>query len=330
MEKTIKARIQHKHDIEANWLKATNFIPLDSEIIVYDPDENYDYPRIKIGDGETNVNILPFINKDYAKISDIPTKPSDIGAQPAGNYLTSVPSEYVTENELNDKGYLTSYTETDPTVPAWAKQPTKPTYTAAEVGAIPQDNLQETINEALAQAKASGEFDGADGQPGENGADGYSPTANVTQNDNGATITITDKNGTTTATVRNGKDGADGNPGKDGTSATHSWNGTALTITSASGTSSADLKGEKGEKGDTGATGLQGPQGPKGEPGEKGDPGEQGPQGPQGEQGIQGPQGPAGPPGEKGEQGIQGEKGEQGEQGPASTTRSIRIFLGIK
>ena len=27
--------------------------------------------------------------------------------------------------------------ETDPTVPAWAKQPTKPTYTAAEVGALP-------------------------------------------------------------------------------------------------------------------------------------------------------------------------------------------------
>lgn len=32
---------------------------------------------------------------------------------------------------------LQSYTETDPTVPAWAKETTKPTYTAAEVGAIP-------------------------------------------------------------------------------------------------------------------------------------------------------------------------------------------------
>lgn len=30
-------------------------------------------------------------------------------------------------------------TETDPTVPAWAKQPTKPTYTAAEVGAVAAD-----------------------------------------------------------------------------------------------------------------------------------------------------------------------------------------------
>jgi len=32
---------------------------------------------------------------------------------------------------------LQSYTETDPTVPSWAKQPAKPTYTAAEVGALP-------------------------------------------------------------------------------------------------------------------------------------------------------------------------------------------------
>ena len=32
---------------------------------------------------------------------------------------------------------LTSFTETDPTVPSWAKQSSKPTYTAAEVGALP-------------------------------------------------------------------------------------------------------------------------------------------------------------------------------------------------
>lgn len=35
----------------------------------------------------------------------------------------------------NDKGYITSYTETDPTVPAWAKASSKPTYSASEVGA---------------------------------------------------------------------------------------------------------------------------------------------------------------------------------------------------
>ena len=59
--------------------------------------------------------------------------------------------------------------ETDPTVPEWAKAETKPTYSAAEVGAIAQPDLQAATNAALAQAKASGEFDGA---PGEKGADG--------------------------------------------------------------------------------------------------------------------------------------------------------------
>ena len=33
---------------------------------------------------------------------------TDLGIQPAGTYLTSVPSEYITETELDDKGYITS------------------------------------------------------------------------------------------------------------------------------------------------------------------------------------------------------------------------------
>ena len=40
-----------------------------------------------------------------------------------------------------------------------------------------------------------------------------------------------------------------GDRGDDGIDVTHSWNGTVLTITSASGTSSANLKGEKGDPG---------------------------------------------------------------------------------
>lgn len=45
---------------------------------------------------------------------------------------------------------------------------------------------------------------GAAGQNGTDGADGFSPTATVTQNTGSATISITDKNGTTTATVYDG------------------------------------------------------------------------------------------------------------------------------
>lgn len=61
-EKILNSRMVQKHDIEANWLKATNFTPLQGELIVYDIDENYNYERIKMGDGVTNVNELPFIS----------------------------------------------------------------------------------------------------------------------------------------------------------------------------------------------------------------------------------------------------------------------------
>ena len=60
VEKNMNARIQHKHDIEANWEKAVNFIPKQGEIIIYDIDENYDYERFKIGDGINFVNNLQF------------------------------------------------------------------------------------------------------------------------------------------------------------------------------------------------------------------------------------------------------------------------------
>ena len=51
---------------------------------------------------------------------------------------------------------------------------------------------------------------------------------------------------------------ADQSIGNKGTSITHSWDGTTLIVTSASGTSSANLKGEKGDKGDKGDTGPTG------------------------------------------------------------------------
>lgn len=104
--------------------------------------------------------------------------------------------------------------ETDPTVPAWAKQPTKPTYTAAEVGAISQDDLQEATNEALAQAKASGEFDGADGQDGQDGAPGKDGTS-ATHSWNGTVLTITSASGTSSSDLK-GEKGDKGDTGSTG------------------------------------------------------------------------------------------------------------------
>ncbi len=72
-------------------------------------------------------------------------------------------ADYIAQNPIE---------ETDPTVPAWAKQPEKPAYTADEVGALSAEALPEAINTALAQAKESGAFDGPQGEPGIEGAPG--------------------------------------------------------------------------------------------------------------------------------------------------------------
>ena len=168
------------------------------------------------------------------------------------------------------------------------------------------DELTNAVNTALAQAKASGEFDGAngkDGAQGEKGADGITPS--IGDNGNwylGATDT--------------------GKPSRGEKGDT----------------------GEKGEKGDTGATGLQGPKGDKGDAftysdftdeqlaalkGEKGDTGAQGPKGdtgdigPQGPKGEKGDTGPRGPQGEQGPQGDTGPKGDTGPAGAAGTNATI-------
>ena len=67
-EKTIKSRIIHKHDTEENWDKATNFIPKNGELIIYDKDATHAYKRIKIGDGVTNVKLLGFLDDNVNSI----------------------------------------------------------------------------------------------------------------------------------------------------------------------------------------------------------------------------------------------------------------------
>lgn len=60
----------------------------------------------------------------------------DVGALPDN---TVIPSK--TSDLTNDSGFITGYTETDPTVPAWAKASSKPSYTAQEVGALPNTTV---------------------------------------------------------------------------------------------------------------------------------------------------------------------------------------------
>lgn len=67
------------------------------------------------------------------------TKNSGTYSKPSGGIpKTDLTSDVQTSLGKADTA-LQSYTETDPTVPAWAKAANKPTYTASEVGALPED-----------------------------------------------------------------------------------------------------------------------------------------------------------------------------------------------
>ena len=85
------------------------------------------------------------------------------------DYLESIQDPDAIKNAVND------YLEQNPVeapVQSVNGQTGEVELTAKDVGAISQDDLQEATNKVLAQAKESGEFDGADGAPGPQGPHG--------------------------------------------------------------------------------------------------------------------------------------------------------------
>ena len=83
----VKTRIIQKHDSSANWAKATTFVPLKGEIIIYD-----DLGKIKIGDGAAKVNDLPFANADavkQVKLNNVAKSPNADGVVDLGTVITS-------------------------------------------------------------------------------------------------------------------------------------------------------------------------------------------------------------------------------------------------
>lgn len=97
-------------------------------------------------DKKANKADIPDISGKADK-TEIPTRVSQL--ENDRGYINSIPDNLVTEQELEAKGYLTEFVETDPTVPSWAKQPNKPTYTLDELGA----EAAGAAGNALLQAK---------------------------------------------------------------------------------------------------------------------------------------------------------------------------------
>lgn len=152
------------------------------------------------------------------------------------------------------------------------------------------DTVDTKIQNALTEAKDSGEFDGPQGEKGDKGDKGDTGPVGPQgeqgiQGEKGDTGDV----GPVGPRGEKGEKGDTGDMGPVGPQGPKGEKGDT---------------GAKGDKGDTGEQGVQGVQGPKGEKGDKGDTGEQG------IQGVQGIQGPKGDTGDVGPVGPQGEKGD--------------------
>ena len=69
----INTRIIIKHDTTENWNNAVGFIPLKGEVIIYEDYTDLDgtvRPNVKVGDGTTYVQDLPFLAEIPEEITD--------------------------------------------------------------------------------------------------------------------------------------------------------------------------------------------------------------------------------------------------------------------
>lgn len=75
-----------------------------------------------------------------ASIADVEIRLSDKLSQEISEQVSKKQDSITDLDEIRSgarSGATAIQTESDPTVPAWAKKPSKPTYTASEVGALP-------------------------------------------------------------------------------------------------------------------------------------------------------------------------------------------------
>lgn len=131
-EKNLNVRIINKHDTEENWVKATNFVPKQGELIVYDIDAMHPYERFKIGDGVTVVSSLPFAfahmvpkmttitltannwtgdTNPYSQVVTVngATTNSKVDLQPTAAQIVELQNKEITLMLQNDDGVVTAW-----------------------------------------------------------------------------------------------------------------------------------------------------------------------------------------------------------------------------
>ena len=80
---------------------------------------------------------IPTVNNATLTIQKNGTTVKTFTANASSNVTANITVPTDTGDLTNGAGYITGYTETDPTVPSWAKASSKPSYTFSEIGSKP-------------------------------------------------------------------------------------------------------------------------------------------------------------------------------------------------
>ena len=99
---------------------------------------------------------IPTVNNATLTIQKNGTTVNTFTANASSNVTANISVPTDTSDLTNGAGFLTSFTETDPTVPSWAKASSKPSYTASEVGALPDTTIIPTVNNATLTIQKNG------------------------------------------------------------------------------------------------------------------------------------------------------------------------------
>lgn len=150
---------------------------------------------------------IPDVKQIDRKTAEINFTPSDEGMPSVNPAQIELP---INESSGENAGFVVQDTSPDDTSVLWVD----PTDNS-------DDGFQEAVNTALAQAKASGEFDGKDGQDGNDGTSVTVKSVSESTADGGENV-VTFSDGKTLV-VKNGKTGAPGADGKTPVKCTDYW-----------------------------------------------------------------------------------------------------------